>query len=96
VSEIQNDWDEFTSALTFGYNCRIHSSLGYGPFELILSRPPPTFSVETPENGTADTAETARMRFLDLLKEQRPLEEETSGSACPIQSYILSLRAGEE
>jgi hypothetical protein len=73
VSERQNDWDEFSSALTFGYNCRIHSSLGYAAFELILSRPPPSLSVETPDNGKADTAETGRMRFLDRLKELRPL-----------------------
>jgi transposase InsO family protein len=42
-SQYQNNWDEFPSAITFGYNCRIHSSLGLAPFELVLSRPPPPF-----------------------------------------------------
>jgi hypothetical protein len=81
VSERENDWDEFTSALTFGYNCRIHSSLGYAPFELILSRPPPSLSVETPEKGMTDTAETARMRFLDRLTEMRPLAKKKLAEA---------------
>jgi RNase H-like domain found in reverse transcriptase/Reverse transcriptase (RNA-dependent DNA polymerase)/Integrase zinc binding domain/Integrase core domain/Chromo (CHRromatin Organisation MOdifier) domain/Retroviral aspartyl protease len=64
VSERQNDWDEYTSALTFGYNCRIHASLGLAPFELVLSRPPPPLSIEIPEKGTHDTPETAKFRFL--------------------------------
>ena len=81
VCERQNDWDEFNSALTLGYNCRIHSSLGYAPFELVLSRPPPSLSVETPEKGTADTAETARMRFLARLKELRALAKKKLAEA---------------
>jgi Integrase zinc binding domain/Integrase core domain len=49
LSGRQSDWDEFTSALTFGYNCRIKSSLGFTPFDLVLSRPPPPLSVESPD-----------------------------------------------
>jgi transposase InsO family protein len=45
VERRQNDWYEYTSAITFGNNCRVHSSLNLDPFELILSRPPPTLSV---------------------------------------------------
>ena len=62
IGDRQNDWDEFTSALTFGYNCRIHSSLGLAPFEFVLSRPPPPLSVATLEKVTADTPENARVR----------------------------------
>jgi transposase InsO family protein len=51
VSQYQNNWDEFPSAITFGYNCRIHSSLGLAPFELVLSRPPPTPRCRTPVIG---------------------------------------------
>jgi hypothetical protein len=40
VSKRQDDWDDFTSAITFAYNCRVHSSLGLPPFELALTRPP--------------------------------------------------------
>jgi Chromo (CHRromatin Organisation MOdifier) domain len=62
-------------------SCRIHSSLGYAPLELIISRPTPSLSVETPEKGTTDTAETARMRFLDRLKEFRPLAKKKLAEA---------------
>jgi transposase InsO family protein len=41
----QGDWDEYTAAITFGYNCCIHSPLGLAPFELVLSRPPPPLAV---------------------------------------------------
>jgi transposase InsO family protein len=75
VSHRQGDWDEFTAALTFGYNCRIHSSLGLAPFELVLSRPPPPLSVEIPDAGTADTPATAKMRFLLRLRELCPLAQ---------------------
>jgi transposase InsO family protein len=32
VARRQDDWDEFTAALTYAYNCRVHSSLGMPPF----------------------------------------------------------------
>jgi transposase InsO family protein len=40
VANSQNDWDDYTAAITFGYNSRVHRILGYAPFELVLSRPP--------------------------------------------------------
>jgi transposase InsO family protein len=48
VAKSQSDWDEYTSAITFGSNSRIHASLGFAPFELILSRPPPSLALEQP------------------------------------------------
>jgi hypothetical protein len=46
VSKCQNDWDDFTSATTFAYNCRVHSSLGMPPFDLALTKPPPTLALQ--------------------------------------------------
>jgi transposase InsO family protein len=46
VSKRQDDWDDFTSAVTFAYNCRVHSSLGMPPFELALTRPPSTLALQ--------------------------------------------------
>jgi hypothetical protein len=40
VAKRQGDWDDYTSAATFAYNCMVHSSLAMPPFELTLSRPP--------------------------------------------------------
>jgi Integrase core domain/Integrase zinc binding domain/Chromo (CHRromatin Organisation MOdifier) domain len=75
VCERQNDWDEFTSAITFSYNCKVHSSLGLAPFELVLSRPPPPLSVESSETVSESTPENARLHFLHRLKELQPLAQ---------------------
>jgi transposase InsO family protein len=32
VANSQTDWDDYTAAITFGYNYRVHASLGYAPF----------------------------------------------------------------
>ena len=75
VERRQNDWDEYTSAITFGYNCRVHSSLQLAPFELILSRPPPTLSVGPSEAEAQDTPASAKLRFLTRIKELVPLAQ---------------------
>jgi transposase InsO family protein len=69
VERRQTDWDEYTSAITFGYNCRVHSSLNLAPFELILSRPPPTLSVGPSEAEVQDTPASAKLRFISRVKE---------------------------
>ena len=73
VASNQRDWDDYTSTITFGYNCRVHASLGFTPFEIILARPPPPLSVEIPRKREADTPENFRLRFLHRLKELLPL-----------------------
>jgi Integrase zinc binding domain/Chromo (CHRromatin Organisation MOdifier) domain len=73
VERRQTDWDEYTSDITFGYNCRVHSSLNLAPFELILSRPPPTLSVGPSEAEVLDTPVSAKLRFITLFKELVPL-----------------------
>jgi transposase InsO family protein len=73
VSQYQNKWYEFPSAITFGYNCRIHSSFGLAPFELVLSRPPPPLSAEHPESGKELSLATEKLRFLLRLKDVRDL-----------------------
>jgi Chromo (CHRromatin Organisation MOdifier) domain len=73
VASNQRDWDDYTSTITFGYNCRVHASLGFTPFEIVLARPPPPLSVEIPRKREADTPENFRLRFLNRLKELIPL-----------------------
>jgi Chromo (CHRromatin Organisation MOdifier) domain len=75
VLERQNDWDEFTSAITFSYNCKVHSSLGLAPFELVLPRPPPPLSVESSETVSESKPENASLHFLHRLKELQPLAQ---------------------
>jgi hypothetical protein len=73
VSERQDDWDECKSALTFAYNCRIHTSLGLAPFELVLSRPRAKLAVESPEPGSDNSPSTVKLKFLEQLKGLLPI-----------------------
>jgi hypothetical protein len=68
----QSNWDEFTSALTFAYNARVHASLGMAPFDLVLSRQPVTLTVSIPSGEDPPSGETEKMRFLQRLRELRP------------------------
>ena len=40
VADHPRDWDLYTDALTFAYNCQPHSSTDVAPFDLVLSKPP--------------------------------------------------------
>jgi hypothetical protein len=85
----QGGWDEYTAAITFGYNYCIHSSLGLVQFKLVLSRPPPPLAVEAPESGNEDETETVKPRFLQQLRELMPVGTGASRrSARPIQADL--------
>jgi hypothetical protein len=71
VAARQDDWDDFTSAVTFAYNCRVHSSIGLHPFELALSRPPRTLSLQASPRSQELTLETEKKDFLERLKTLR-------------------------
>ena len=47
LTDHPKDWDLYTGALTFAYNCQPHSSTALAPFELILSRPPPPLALKS-------------------------------------------------
>ena len=76
MANSQNDWDEYTAAITFGYNSRVHASLGYAPFELVLSRPPPSMSMESPIGEVAELPEDEKRRFVERLKELVPMAKD--------------------
>ena len=40
VQEERKKWDLFSHAVTYAYNTQTHSSTGFSPFELVLSRAP--------------------------------------------------------
>ena len=46
VSESQRDWDEWLGPLTFAYNMQVHRSTGTTPFDLVLTRHPPSMLME--------------------------------------------------
>ena len=43
--DLQNNWDRYGTALTYSYNCHVHRSANTTPFNLVLSRAPPEFSL---------------------------------------------------
>jgi transposase InsO family protein len=71
VSKRQDDWDDFTSAITFAYKCRVHSSLGMPPFDLALTRPPPTLSLQALPRADEIAPATLKSEFLERLKTLR-------------------------
>jgi hypothetical protein len=71
VARKQDDWDDFTSSLTYAYNCRVHSSLGMPPFELALTRPPPTTSLQDHPRAEELDPTTQKHEFLERLKTLR-------------------------
>jgi hypothetical protein len=71
VAARQDDWDDYTSAVTFAYNFRVHSSLGIPSFDLALSRPPPSLSLQTLPRTEEVTPMTEKRDFLERVKTLR-------------------------
>ena len=59
VSDSQRDWDEWLDPLTYAYNTQVHRSTGTTPFDLVLSRHPPSLLVE---QGMLEHKSTERAR----------------------------------
>jgi Chromo (CHRromatin Organisation MOdifier) domain len=71
VAARQDDWDAYTSAVTFAYNCRVHASLGMPPFELALTRPPRSLSLQSQPRTEERAPNTLKKEFLERLKTLR-------------------------
>jgi Integrase core domain len=71
VSKRHDDWDDFPSAINFAYNCRVHSSLGMPPFELALTRPPPTLALPSLPRADKVAPATLKSEYLEQLKTLR-------------------------
>ena len=67
VNDNQNDWDEYASALTYAYNTSVHRSTRTTPFDLVLSRPPPPFSLEDTDNERPLSHRAVRLNFVRRL-----------------------------
>jgi hypothetical protein len=63
VSKRQDDWDEFTSAVTYAYNCRVHSSLGMANF--VLSFPPTLYIFGDKPRNEEVCVGTAKQELLE-------------------------------
>lgn len=63
----QNDWDAHARALTFAYNKYVHRSTRTTLSNLVLSRPPPEFSLHHWVDRTAPPVEEQKDNFVARL-----------------------------
>ncbi len=68
LEEHPNDWDLYTRALTYAYNCQPHSATAIAPFELVLARPPPSLAYNTQPRFAADNPKDFGTRWRAWLK----------------------------
>ena len=67
VNEHQDDWDTYVTALTYAYNTSVHRSTGTTPFDLVLSHPPPPFTIHQDIGNPKYKADSRKSRE-DLVR----------------------------
>ena len=67
VKEHQDDWDRYATALTYAYNNHVNRSIGTTPFSLLLSRPPPEFSLHHSIRSRARPTQDKRNDYVRRL-----------------------------
>ena len=65
LADNQRDWDQFTDALTYGYNCTVNRMIGMKPFDLVLSRTPSPLPL--PYIRTGCLADAIQAPFLNVV-----------------------------
>lgn len=74
VNDHQDDWEKFASALAYTYNCHVNCSTAIRPFDLLLSRPRPDFTLYQSVVDCSRSNRESRDKFFRR-------EEETIGTA---------------
>ena len=69
ASEDQKHWDVFSNAVTFAYNTQVHSSTGWSPFELDLSRPKGPLAMQAIASSSVagEQPQQVRQRFIEHI-----------------------------
>jgi hypothetical protein len=97
VARMQNDWDDYTSSITYAYNCRVHTSLGVPPFELSSTRPSPNTALQSLPREEVLTPLTQKEEFLERLKTRRLRADGQLNAAKPMYKRKLRpLRKAKE
>ena len=95
VGDHPTTWDQFTDALTFAYNRQAHSSTGFPPLDLVLSRSPTDLAVETHELSFKNAKE-ARMQWANKLKDRMELFKSQMRAAQNATSVTLTHTCAKE
>ena len=69
VNEHHDDWDRYISGVTYAYNCTVHRTTKTTPFDLVLSRPPPTFTLEHGPSPTRRPSAATKADFVRRVEE---------------------------
>ena len=72
-----DQWDNLVAGLTFNYNCSVHASTGYSPFELVIARPPRVPILEPAVTRKEGTRAEIRASFLKHLQANAEATRET-------------------
>ena len=67
VNDHQDDWDQYAEALTYAYNNHVHRSTRTTPFDLVLTRPPPEFSLHHKVNARERPTAQSKADFIHRL-----------------------------
>ena len=57
IGDHPKDWDLYSSAITFAYNCQPQSSTDIAPFDLVLSLPPGPLALEVSRSEPSSTTD---------------------------------------
>lgn len=94
VNEHENDWDVYTSALTYVYDNQIHKSKQSKLFESVLSRPRTDFTLHpNVVDRPAATRETCKdfLKHMDIFMQRAYGELEAMEERCK-RSFDKSVR----
>ena len=72
VNEHQNDWDRYSTAVTYSNNCHVHRSTNTTPFNLVLSRPPPELSLHHSVKLRAPPTAEQKNNYAKRLDDVKP------------------------
>ena len=69
VEDHPQDWCAYVRALTYAYNTSVHRGIDAAPFDLVLSRSPPDFTLAQPTGGRGKTGKPFdRQDFVSRLR----------------------------
>lgn len=94
VADNQGEWDIYAPLVAHAYNTQVHRSTGATPFELVVTRPPPTLGLDDDHLIPVQDRGAARKKFLCSLEEtiRRSREQLLAAQATYKQTFDRRVR----
>ena len=90
AADYQTDWDLYIQPLTYAYNMQVHRSTGTTPFDLILSRHPPSIAIrDVPQDSedVPDRTDTVAFKRYLLRRVRKVLARASARNTAAQQRY---------